>query len=48
MQLIFSYHLQVTPGYLIVSSDYLVSTSGYLIATTGYFWLLFVTSGSSF
>ena len=33
---------------LAVFSSYLVVTSGYLIATTGYFWLLLVTSGSSF
>ena len=41
-------YLLVTSGYLVVTYGYLVVTSGYLIATTGYFWLLLVTSGSSF
>ena len=42
------FYLLVTTGYLVDTSGYLVVTSGYLIATSGNFWLLLVTSGSSF
>ena len=52
MWLVFPFHLMVTTGYLVDTSGYLVVTSGYLIAATHYiwlqFWLLLVTSGSSF
>ena len=44
----FPFHLMVNCGYLVVTCGYLVVTSGHLIATTGYFWLLLVTSDSSF
>ena len=36
------------PFDLIVTAGYLLVTFGYLIANCGYFWLLLVTSGSSF
>ena len=45
MQLVFSFYLPVTTGYLVDTSSYLVVTSGYLITTTRYFWLLLVTPG---
>ena len=45
---VFPFNLLVTTGYLVDTSGYLVVTFSYLIATTGYFWLLLVTSGSSF
>ena len=48
MQLVLPCYFLVTSDYLVVNSGYLVVTSGYLIITTGYFWLLLVTSGSSF
>ena len=46
--LVFPFKLLVTTGYLVDTSGYLVVTFSYLITTTGYFWLLLVTSGSSF
>ena len=44
----FPFKLLVTTGYLVDTSGYLDVTSSYLIATAGYFWLLLVTSRSSF
>ena len=44
MELVLSFSLLVTLGYLVVASGYLVVTSGYLILTTVYLWLLLGTS----